>query len=88
MEIGGFVKKVENGGCFFVELKWTFPQRRMHYLQYHYFLNFTFILLIWGVRTHPPPPAYGPSLDYNWTETFFPHKLAFSTAVLVLIVFF
>ena len=26
----------------------------MHYVQYHYFLNFTFILLIWGVRTHPP----------------------------------
>jgi len=49
-----FVKKVENGGCFFVKLKWTFPQRRMHYVQYHYFLNFTFILLIWGVRTHPP----------------------------------
>jgi len=42
--------------------KWTFPQRRVHYVQYHYFLFF--ILLIWGLRAHPthPPPAYGPAL--------------------------
>ena len=47
------------GGCFFVKT-WTFPQRRMHYVQYEYFLFY--ILLIWGLRTHPthPPPAYGP----------------------------
>ena len=30
---GVFVKKVENGGAFFVK-KWTFPQRRVHYEQY------------------------------------------------------
>jgi len=36
--------------------KWTFPQRRVHYVQYHYFLFY--ILLIWGLRAHPthPPP--------------------------------
>ena len=41
--------------------KWTFPQRRVHYVQYQYFLFY--ILLIWGVRTHPmhDPPAYGPA---------------------------
>ena len=26
--------------------KWTFPQRRVHYVQYQYFLFY--ILLIWG----------------------------------------
>jgi len=60
-----FVKKVENGRCFFVKKsekwgcyfvkKWTFPQRRVHYVQYQYFLFY--ILLIGGGRT---PPAYGP----------------------------
>ena len=41
--------------------KWTFPQRRVHYVQYQYLLFY--ILLIWGVRTHPmhDPPAYGPA---------------------------
>ena len=38
--------------------KWIFPQRRVHYVQYQYFLFY--ILLIWGcVRTQPPLPAYG-----------------------------
>jgi len=45
-------KKVENWGCFFVK-KWTFPQRRVHYVQYQYFyLHFTYL----GVRTHPMHP--------------------------------
>jgi len=51
VENGGcFVNKVKNGGCFFVK-KWTFPQRRVHYVQYQYFLFY--ILLIRGgvVRT-------------------------------------
>jgi len=54
-----FVKKVENGGAFYVK-KWTFPQRRVHYVQYQYSLFY--ILLIWrGVRTHQThPSAYGP----------------------------
>ena len=44
-----FRTKVENWGCFFVK-KWTFPQRRVHYVQYQYFyLHFTYL----GVRTHP-----------------------------------
>jgi len=34
---------------FFVK-KWTFPQRRVHYVQYQYFY-FTFYLLGGGVRT-------------------------------------
>ena len=32
---------------FFVTKKWTFPQCRVHYVQYQYFLFY--ILLIWGV---------------------------------------
>jgi len=46
---GCFCKKVENGWVFFCK-KWTFPQRRVHYVQYQYFLFF--ILL-----THPFPPT-------------------------------
>jgi len=53
--VGRKCKKVENGGGGFVK-KWTFPQRRVHYVQYQYFLFY--ILLTWG-RTSP---AYGP--DY------------------------
>ena len=42
-------------GVLFVK-KWTFPQRRVHYVRYQYFLFY--ISLIWGVaycvvRTHP-----------------------------------
>jgi len=49
--------KVENGGgCFFCK-KWTFPQRRVHYVHYQYFLFY--ILLIRGCvrtqRTRPLP---------------------------------
>ena len=48
---GILCKKVENGGGVFVK-KWTFPQCRVHYAQYQYFLFE--ILLIWGrVPTHP-----------------------------------
>jgi len=51
------VKKVENGGV--SVKKWKFPQRRVHYVQYQYFLFY--ILLIWGcVRTQRILPAYGP----------------------------
>ena len=39
------LKKVENEGCFFCK-KWTFPQRRVHYVQCRYYLFY--ILLIWG----------------------------------------
>jgi len=49
-------KKVENGG---VAKKRTIPQRRVHCVQYQYFLHFTYL----GVCTHPP--AYGPGL-YGW----------------------
>ena len=42
--------------------QWSFLQRRVHLVQYQYFLFY--ILLIGGVPTHPthPPPAYGPGL--------------------------
>jgi len=40
-------------GCSFVK-KWTFPQRRVHYVQYQYFFILHFIYL--GVRTHPTHP--------------------------------
>jgi len=43
---GAFRKKVENGGVFFCKKNWTFLQRRVHYVQYQYFLFC--ILLIWG----------------------------------------
>jgi len=47
-------------GVFFVEKKWTFPQRRVHYVQYQYFLFY--ILLIWeGAYAPNAPPAYGPA---------------------------
>jgi len=53
-------KKVENGGVFFVK-RWTFPQRKVHYVQYQYllFLHYTFYLFGVGV---PHPPASGPDL--------------------------
>jgi len=40
---------------------WTFPQRRVHYVQYQYFLFY--ILLLWGcVRPQRTPLAlYGPA---------------------------
>jgi len=42
--------------------KWTFPRRRVHYVQYQYFFNFTFYLYGGCVRTqrNPPPAVYGP----------------------------
>ena len=50
---GVFCNKEENGEVFFVK-KWTFPQRRVDYVQYQYFLFY--ILLIWGcVRTQRTP---------------------------------
>ena len=51
-----FYKISGKWGCFFVK-KWSFPQRRVHYVQYRYFfiLHFTY----WGVRTPTHPPAYG-----------------------------
>ena len=53
----GVVKKWKMG--FFVK-KWAFPQRRVHYVQYQYFLFY--ILLIWGrgcVRTQRTPLPTG-----------------------------
>ena len=49
------------GEVFFCK-KWTFPQRRVHYVQYQYFLFY--ILLIWegGVRT-PLPTGLDMSRD-------------------------
>jgi len=68
VENGGvFIKKVENEGCFFVKKvgkgggvvkKWTFPQRRVHYVQYQYFFYFTFYLFGGCVRIQRT--LYGP----------------------------
>jgi len=49
----GVVKKWKMGGVF-CKKKLTFSQCRVHYVQYQYFLFY--ILLIWGVRTHPVHP--------------------------------
>ena len=47
---GVFVKKSGKwGGC----KKWTFPERRVHYVQYQYFLFY--ILLTWGCICIQPP---------------------------------
>jgi len=51
MEEGVFCKKVENGGCF-CKKKCTFPQCRVHYVQYQYFLFY--ILFIWGCIPNAP----------------------------------
>ena len=53
-----FVKKGGKWGVFCK--KWTFSQRRVHCVQYQYFLILHFTH--WGgVRTQPThPPAYGP----------------------------
>ena len=53
-----FVKKLKIiGGVFFCK-KWTFSQRRVHYVQYQYFLFY--VLLIWGcVRTQRTPLPTG-----------------------------
>jgi len=56
-----FCKKVENGGCFVK--KWTFSQRRVHYVQYQYFLFY--ILLILGSAY--APNAYEPAF-YTFSQ--------------------
>jgi len=48
-----FCKQKWKMGVFFVK-KWTFPQRRMHYVRYQYFFYFFYFIL---QRT---PTAYGP----------------------------
>jgi len=45
----------ENGKLGVFCKKWTLSQRRVHYVQYQYFLFY--IILIWGcVYTHPTHP--------------------------------
>jgi len=62
MTWGVFVKKSGKWGCFFCKKKWTFPRRRVHYVQYQYFLFY--ILLIWGGAY--APPSYGPVPPRRW----------------------
>jgi len=62
------VKKVENG-VFFVK-RCTFPQRKVHYVQYQYllFLHFTFYLFgVGGGCRTPLPPGL---ICYNVRHTF------------------
>jgi len=55
MKWGEVCKKVENEKCFVK--KWTFPQRRVHYVQYQYFFILHFTYLGGGcVRTQRTPP--------------------------------
>ena len=42
-------------GVFFCK-KWTFPQRRVHYIQYQYFFILHFTYFGGGVRTHRTHP--------------------------------
>ena len=56
---GVFVKKWKMCGCFFVK-KWTFPRRRVHYVQYQYFL-FYILLTCGGAYAPAYAPAYGPA---------------------------
>jgi len=68
----GGCKKVKNGVCVLYK-KWkiggvfcvkkrTFPQRRVHYVQYQYFLFY--ILLIWGVRRICSLMLYSVAADF------------------------
>ena len=47
------------GGC----KKWTFSQRRVHYVQYQYFFYFTFYLFGGCVRTQRTPLPTGLCFD-------------------------
>jgi len=64
VENGVFCKKVEYGGCFCK--KWTFPQRRVHYVQYQYFIFY--ILLICTQRTPCLRACYGALLKITDIE--------------------
>ena len=52
-------------GVFFCKKVDLSSIRRVHYVQYQYFLFY--ILLIWGVRTQRTPPAFGPAFSC-WME--------------------
>ena len=58
--MGGVFCKNWKMGVFLVK-KWTFPQHRVHYVQYQYFL---FYIYSFGecVRTQRTPPAYRPGI--------------------------
>jgi len=53
---GVFCKKNGKWGVFRVK-KWTFPQRRVHYVQYQYFFYFTFYLFGGGAYAPNAPPC-------------------------------
>jgi len=55
VENGGGCKKVENG--LFCTENWTIPQRRVHYVQYQYFLFYISLLGGGCVRTQRPLPT-------------------------------
>ena len=60
---GVFCKKKWKIGEVFYVKKWTFPQRRVHYVQYQYFLFY---------KKNTPPisfPAYGPENRTDKTDT-------------------
>ena len=60
MNLSGSKARNEMGECFFCK-KVTFPQRRVHYVQYHYFFILHFTLFGWGGFAPNAPPAYGPA---------------------------
>jgi len=73
----GGCKKSGKYGVFCI--KWTFPQRRVHYVQYQYFSFY--ILLIWGVRTHPthPPLPTRPADVYSNQLSYLVHPFRKTT---------
>jgi len=78
MENGGgvFLKTSGKWGVFFVK-KWTFPKRRVNYVQYQYFLFY--VLLIWGVRTNPTHPLCLRAWPGQKLWFIGPHKTAAET---------
>jgi len=52
----GVFKKVENGGGCFLQKKWTFPQRRVHYVQYQYILSYILLIFFGGGAYAPNVP--------------------------------
>ena len=59
MKWGCFGNKVEN------VKKWTFPQGRVHYVQYQYFW-FYILFICGGCVRNAPPPGYGPVYTLHW----------------------
>jgi len=53
---GPYKQEMKSEGVFLVK-KWTFPQRRVHYVQYQYFFILHFTYLVGGACAPNAPPC-------------------------------